>query len=118
MAHVLSAFLLLVLGCVGVHVVRRLSRFDRAALLALLLLAAVTAPPSEHHQTEVANAITRGVPGVVSSFAARAGSAAGVSAQLESWDLYLCSLSTLHGRVVGVGVFGQVFLFDSVHKVG
>lgn len=119
MTHVLTAFFSLVLVCVGVHAARLLRRFDRAALLGLLVLGVVTNPRPAHHRAAVANAMaTQGVHGVMSSAPARAASAVRVTRQLEDRDLRLMSLSMRRGHVMSIGAFGRVFVLHKVHDVG
>lgn len=111
MIPILTAFLALVLVAAGREFLRRARWIDRVALVAFLALAAATRPDLERHRTAVADAIVsaRG-SGVVAGVGERAAVAVSSTRRLVHRDYFVASSTTLPGAVVGVGLFGRVFV--------
>lgn len=105
------ACLALLLLCAAMGVLRRARWIDRAALVGFVLLGVATRPTLDRHRVELANAVTAAahVQGLVRSSSARAADAARVSSNLTYGDYYVFSVTRYRGRVVGVGLFDQVF---------
>lgn len=115
MLQILSAFLAILLACAGVHFVRRTELFDRAALLALILLAVGTRPEQDQHETMVANTVKQEATAVTRAFADRAALAATAATHLEYRDYLLLSIALRRGNAVSIGLFDRVFVVDGVY---
>jgi hypothetical protein len=112
MIPVLSAFLGLVFVAACAEFLRHARWLDRAALIALLIVGVGTRPGFGHHRTVVANSImSNDAHSMMLGTAGRAAVAVKLSSQLDYRDFYILSLTTFEGTVVGVGLFGRVFVF-------
>jgi len=108
----LFAFAGLVLVCAGAEFLRRARWLDRLALVAVVVLGAVTQPNFAHHRIAVTDAITspHASPGVMMGASTRTAAAANVTRRLEYRDLLALSFTTLDGAVASVGLFGRVYV--------
>jgi len=103
----------ILLLCALVEGFKRLRRFDRTALVAFILLTVATRPGLVDHRLAVSdNILTGGHAHVQHSPAAKAALAVALAPQLHHTDAVLFTLTTHHGRLLSLGVWGRVFVRD------
>jgi hypothetical protein len=114
MTELLLAQAAILLLCALVEAGERLRRFDRTALVAFILLTVATRPGLADHRAAISDDILSGGHARVQhSPAAKAALAVALAPQLHHTDAVLFTLTTYHGRLLSLGLWGRVFVRDA-----